>query len=318
MSTLRVGLRLGTRASALALWQARHVAAAIARIPNAPAVEIVEIRTTGDAVTDVPLWAAPGKGLFTAELDRALLDNRVDMAVHSLKDLPTTPLEGLALTAVLEREDARDALVVRTGFDPHALPQGASVGTSSLRRRAFITRWRPDLTHRDLRGNVPTRLAKLDEGAYDAIVLAAAGLKRLDLGHRISTYLPLESFPPAVAQGAIAVVTRDHDDAVTRWIAALDHAATRVAVTAERALLRHLEGGCQIPLGGHAQVVGGTIRLHAEVCAVDGSFAAAADAQGPLTDPERLGVAVAETLLKRDARRALATMPTAAPRMSAP
>src|SRR5579871_1878464 len=138
-------LRLGTRASALALWQARHVAAAVARIPGAPPVEIVEIRTTGDAVTDIPLWATAGKGFFTAELDRALIEQRVDLAVHSLKDLPTAPGEDLVITAVLEREDSRDALVVRKGLDPNALPQGASVGTSSLRRRAFIARWRPDL-----------------------------------------------------------------------------------------------------------------------------------------------------------------------------
>jgi hydroxymethylbilane synthase len=305
-------MRLGTRASALALWQARHVAAAIARLPHAPAVEIVEIRTTGDAVTDVPLWATPGKGLFTAELDRALLDNRIDFAVHSLKDLPTTPLSGLALTAVLEREDPRDVLVVRAGLDAATLPRGAVIGTSSLRRRAFIARWRPDLTHKDLRGNVPTRVAKLDDGGYDAIVLAAAGLKRLDLGHRISSYLPIDTFPPAVAQGAIAIVSRSDDGTTARVVGALDHAPTRIAVTAERALLRHLEGGCQIPLGGNAQLAGDKIQMHAAVCAIDGGFSAVADEQGPASAPEQLGVAVAEALLRRGARRALATMPVAA------
>jgi hydroxymethylbilane synthase len=305
-------LRLGTRASALALWQARHVAAAVARLPSAPAVEIVEIRTTGDAVTDIPLWKTAGKGFFTAELDCALLENKIDLAVHSLKDLPTAPMGGLTLTAVLEREDPRDALVLRRDEKPEALKHGATLGTSSLRRRAFAARWRPDLVHKDLRGNVPTRVARLDDGAYDAIILAAAGLKRLGLADRISTFLSTATVPHAVAQGAVAVVTRGDDPNTNTVIAPLNHAPTRISVEAERALLRHLEGGCQIPLGVHSQLNGTTLHLYAEVCALDGTFSVKADAQGPSSEPEKLGISIAEALLRRDARRALATMPPAA------
>ncbi len=309
-------LRLGTRASALALWQARHVAAALAGLSGVPAVEIVEIKTTGDQVTDIPLWKTAGKGFFTAELDRALLDRRIDLAVHSMKDLPTENVDGLAIAAVLEREDPRDALVVRQGLDPNVLPRGAAIGTSSLRRRAFISRWRPDLVHRDLRGNVPTRIAKLDEGQYDAIILAAAGLKRLGLGDRISTYLSVDAFPPAAAQGAIAVMTRANDDSTARWVSALDHKETRAAVRAERALLHHLEGGCQIPLGARGTVTGERLHLRAEVCSLDGNFSVTAEGQGSVSDPESLGEDIAGVLLRKDARRALATMPATAAKPS--
>jgi hydroxymethylbilane synthase len=293
------------------MWQARHVAAALRQLPGVPTVEIIEIKTTGDQVQDIPLWKTAGKGFFTAELDRALLDKRIDFAVHSMKDLPTANVDGLEITAVLEREDPRDALVVRAGIDAEALPRGACIGTSSLRRRAFISRWRPDLTHKDLRGNVPTRVAKLDEGHYDAIILAAAGLKRLGLAERISSYLPFDTFPPAAAQGAIAIMTRVGDGNTHKWVTALDHAETRCAVEAERAVLHHLEGGCQIPLGARGTVTGSTLHLRAQVCAIDGAFSVSAEETGPIAEAERLGKAVAETLLRKDARRALATMPTA-------
>lgn len=305
-------IRLGTRSSALALWQADHVAAALRQLPGEPVIEIIRIKTTGDQVTDIPLWKTAGKGFFTAELDCALVDRRIDLAVHSMKDLPTANVDGLEISAVLEREDPRDALVVRQGIDAETLPRGACVGTSSLRRRAFIARWRPDLIHKDLRGNVPTRIAKLDEGRYDAIILAAAGLKRLGLGERISTYLPADLFPPAAAQGAIAVVTRVGDTATRQWVSALDHGNTRCAVSAERALLHHLDGGCQIPLGARGTVDGDTLRLRAEVCSIDGTFSVTAEERGPAMEPEKLGRAVAETLLRRDARRALASMPITA------
>jgi len=314
----RSHLRLGTRASALALWQANHVMAALTRLPDAPTVEIVEIKTTGDNVTDIPLWKTAGKGFFTAELDEALLDGRVDLAVHSLKDLPTTPVDGLGLAAVLEREDNRDALVMRPGMTVDDLKQNGVLGTSSLRRRAFVARWRPDLVHKDLRGNVPTRVNKLDEGAYDAIVLAAAGLKRLGMAARITMFLPVETFPPAVAQGAVAVVTRRDDAYTTKWVAALNHQPTRIAVEAERALLQRLEGGCQIPLGAHATVTNGTVQLHAQVCALDGTFAVTSAQEGPASQPEAIGIAAAEDLLRQDARRALATMPPTATKASGP
>ncbi|HVC31627.1 MAG TPA: hydroxymethylbilane synthase, partial [Steroidobacteraceae bacterium] len=196
-------LRIGTRASALALWQARHVEGLIGALPGAPPLELVAITTTGDVRTDVPLWAVGGRAFFTKELDRALLDGRIDIAVHSLKDLPTAMEPGLALAAVLRREDPRDALISRTGVSLAQLPRGARVGTSSLRRRAFLTRTRRDLTLLELRGNVPTRLERLERGDYDAIVLAAAGLKRLGLEQRITQRLSADEFPPAVSQGAI-------------------------------------------------------------------------------------------------------------------
>ena len=303
-------LRLGTRASALAMWQARHVAAAIGRLPDAPPVEILEIKSTGDVVTDIALWKTAGKGFFTAELDRALIEKRIDLAAHSLKDLPTRTMAELRVAAVLEREDPRDALIVRAGLDPDALPDKACVGTSSLRRRAFAARWRRDLTHKDLRGNVPTRIEKLDDGAYDAIILAAAGLKRLDLAERVSRFISIDIFPPAVAQGAVAVMIRSDDSHAAHWVSLLDHIHTRIAVEAERAVLRRLEGGCQIPLGALARMDGDTLHLRAEVCALDGTFSVSAENQGDPKDPEALGITIAEKLLRDGAHRALATMPS--------
>lgn len=264
-------LRIGTRGSALALWQSEEVKRLIGLLPDAPAVELVTIKTRGDVQTDVPLWSTDGKGFFTAELDRALLDAEVDLVVHSLKDLATTLSDGAALACVLARADSRDALLTREGVDLMNLPAGARVGTSSLRRRAFLAKNRPDLKQVELRGNVPTRIRKMDDGEYDAIVLAAAGLKRLDLGHRITQLLPTDIFPSAVAQGAIAVCTRAGDEATQRWLLPLDHAATRAAVTAERALLARVEGGCQVPLGALATVDGDRLSLFAAACNLDGS-----------------------------------------------
>ena len=302
MSTLRIG----TRGSALAMWQARHIAGALGRLPDPPRVEIIEIKTAGDQAVDTPLWKTAGKGFFTAELDRALADGTIDLAVHSLKDLPTAMVPGLALAAVPEREDARDALICRGIFTAASLPLGATVGTSSLRRRAFLAHWRRDLVHRDLRGNVPTRLAKLADGPYDAIVLAVAGLKRLGLAAEIATALTVETFPPAVAQGALGLVTRADDAIIREIVARLEHTPSRQAVTAERALLQHLEGGCQIPLGAFARIEGETLHLSAQVCALDGSQHIASEHHGPVTDAQASGIAAAETLLARGARATLA------------
>jgi len=238
----RGALRIGTRASQLALWQANRVAELLALQPEAPAATLVHIRTEGDARTDIPLWRAGGRAFFTHEIDRALLGGDIDVAVHSLKDLATALEQGLTLCAVLEREDPRDALIARAGVSLAALPAGARVGTSSLRRRAFLARARPDLKLEELRGNVPTRIERLDQGGYEAIVLAAAGLKRLGLAARISEYLSPQQFPPAVAQGAIGVVVREGDTQVARWVKGLDHFATRVAIVAERALEAHRGG----------------------------------------------------------------------------
>ncbi len=217
-------IRIGTRGSALARWQAEHVAAALGRLPGAPTTELVLIKTEGDRIQDVPLSKVQGKAFFTKEIEEALLRDQVDVAVHSLKDLATSMPPGLTLGAVMEREDPRDALLcpLSKGLAPSGeLPHGARVGTSSLRRRALLARWRPDLELAELRGNVPTRIRKLDEGDYDAIVLAAAGVKRLGLAHRISAYLPFESFLPAVSQGAVGVQIRADDAEVARWVEAL-------------------------------------------------------------------------------------------------
>lgn len=292
-------LRIGTRASALALWQAEHVAARIRAQADAPTVELVHIETEGDKIQDVALSRLPGKAFFTKELEAAIQDGRVDLAVHSLKDVETVMPDGLVLGAILEREDPRDALVARPGLSLDSLPTGARVGTSSLRRAAFLRRWRPDLDVVDLRGNVPTRLRRLDDGGYDAIVLAAAGLKRLDLGARITDYFPFSVMLPAVSQGAIAIQLRDGDTATARWVEPLDHPDTRLATTAERALLREVEGGCQVPLGAHATIHEGSMSLAATVADLDGGRAVTGDIEGAAADAVALGRGLADDLLSR-------------------
>lgn len=313
-------LRIGTRASALALWQARHVESLIRALPGAPPVELVPIATTGDQRVDVPLWALRGRAFFTKEIDRALLEDRIDVAVHSLKDLPTTVEPGLALAAVLMREDPRDALVSRTGAPLSQLPHGARTGTSSLRRRAFLARARPDLVLLELRGNVPTRLERLERGDYDAIVVAAAGLKRLGLERRITQHLSAEEFPPAVSQGAIGVCTREDDTHSCMWLKPLDDLPTRLATTAERALLEHIEGGCQVPLGALATAADKSIHLHAAVCALDGSQLLRASGSAVATVPEAtaLGVRVATELIAGGASGLIAAQRAEQGRAEAP
>jgi hydroxymethylbilane synthase len=296
-------VRIGTRASALALWQAREVAARIAAQPAAPAVELVHIRTSGDQQVDVALWQVGGRAFFTREIDRALLAAEVDVAVHSLKDLPTQLEEGLVLAALLPRADPRDALVSRSGATLAQLPAGARIGTSSLRRRAFLARLRPDAVPLELRGNVPTRIERLQRGEYDAIVLAAAGLARLDLAQHVTEFLSPDRFPPAVSQGVIGVCARSGDTDTRRLLMALDDREARLAATAERALLRRLEGGCQVPLGALATMQGGELSLMACICALDGTRQLSARGQAPAVDAaaEALGVRVAEELLARGA-----------------
>ena len=313
-------LRIGTRASALALWQARHVASLIGALPGAPPVELVPIATTGDLRTDVPLWAVRGRAFFTKEIDRALLDDRIDIAVHSLKDLPTAMEPGLALAAVLMREDPRDALLSRSGAPLPQLPRGARIGTSSLRRRAFLARARGDLTLLELRGNVPTRLERLDRGDYDAIILAAAGLRRLGLDHRITQHLPAREFPPAVSQGAIGICIRADDRHSCRWTQPLDDPQTRLATTAERALLERVEGGCQVPLGALATATATRIHLHAAVCALDGSqlLAASGDAEPTQTGAAELGSRLAMELLAKGAAGLIAAQRAVQGRAEAP
>ena len=301
-------LRIGTRASALALWQAHHVEALIKGLTGAPDVEIVHIKTEGDVRTDVPLWALKGRAFFTKEIDRALLAGEVDIAVHSLKDLATQLDAGLELAATLTREDPRDALLSRSGGGLKDLPQGARVGTSSLRRRAFLSRTRPDLRLLELRGNVPTRIERLKKGDYDAIILAAAGLRRLGLQDHISELLLPDDFPPAVSQGVIGVACRADDAETLRWLRPLDDHAARLAATAERALLRRLEGGCQVPLGALGTAIGGTLHLYAAVCALDGSewLTARGESDAIPEHAVTLGQRLADDLLAKGAARLIA------------
>lgn len=306
----RRALRVGSRGSELALWQARHVAERLAVAPHGLPCELVTIRTQGDLITDLPLSQVGGRAFFSREIEQALAAGEVDLAVHSLKDLATAMPDGLALGAVLPREDPRDVLLTGRGIDLDldSLPPGARVGTSSLRRRALLARWRSDLVPTDLRGNVPTRLRHLEEGRFDAIVLAAAGLLRLGLGEWIGTHLPLERFLPAVGQGAIAVQVRADDDEVRRRIGALDDVATRLAVTAERALLARLEGGCQVPVGALAEVRSDRLVLRAVVCSLDGQESVEGRTVGDRNEPGGVGEALAADLLRRGAGDILATI----------
>ena len=306
MSRTARTLRIGTRASALALWQAREVAQQIAAQPSAPPVELVHIHTSGDVQREVPLWQTRGRAFFTREIDQALLAQTVDIAVHSLKDLPTQLESGVALAALLPRADPRDALVSRSGAPLAALPAGARIGTSSLRRRAFLARLRPDAVLLELRGNVPTRIERLQRGDYDAIVLAAAGLARLGLAQHVSEYLSAESFPPAVSQGVIGVCARSSDEETLRWLAALDDRTARLAASAERSLLEHLQGGCQVPLGALATLQDDILTLAACVCALDGTRHLAAQAHAPAREAVALGQRLAEQLLARGAAALMA------------
>jgi hydroxymethylbilane synthase len=305
-------LRIGTRGSDLALWQAHHVATLLSRLGGADGnlqIQIVEIRTEGDHVLDRPLSEVPGKAFFTKEIEEALAAGHVDLAVHSLKDLPTELPDGLALAAVLEREDPRDVWLAKggsAGAGFAALPAGGRVGTSSLRRRALLARYRPDLELVDLRGNVPTRVRRVEEGKYDAIILAAAGVKRLGLERHITQYLPLDRFLPAVAQGAVAVEIRAHDEATRDWVRRLDHPPTHLTTAAERALLAALQGGCQVPVGALATLAGEQLTLAAEVVALDGGRFVSGRKSGPATRPEELGRALAEELVAGGAAEILA------------
>jgi hydroxymethylbilane synthase len=289
-------LVIASRGSQLALWQARWVSSQLSAAGQECRIEI--IKTTGDKITDVPLAKVGTKGLFTKEIEEALLDGRAHLAVHSLKDLPTELPEGLVLAAVPEREDPRDAMVGKKLAD---LPLGAKVGTSSLRRAAQLRRLRPDLQVESVRGNLDTRLRKLDAGQYDAILLAAAGLKRLGWGDRIAEILAPEQMCPAVGQGALAIETR----AGFEGVAMLDHADTHTAVMAERAVLRALGGGCQVPIGAYATVSQGRVQLLAIVAAPDGTQVIRAEAEGPAAQASQLGARLAADLLARGARQIL-------------
>jgi len=295
-------LVIASRGSQLALWQAGWVERQLTAAGHMCRIEI--IRTTGDQITDVPLAKVGTKGLFTKEIEEALLDGRADLAVHSLKDLPTELPAGLVLAAVPEREDPRDAVVGRRLAD---LPAGARVGTSSLRRAAQLRKLRGDLTVESVRGNLDTRLRKLDEGRYDAILLAAAGLKRLGWGGRIAEILPPEVMCPAVGQGALAIETRAAGAGFDAC-AALDHRDTHAAVAAERGLLAALGGGCQVPIGAHATVDGGRLLLKAMVASPDGAEVVRGTSEGTVGEAEMVGRRLGVELLNRGAREILETV----------
>lgn len=296
-------LTIASRGSQLALWQARWVDARLTELGHECHIEI--IKTTGDKITDTSLAKlgaeTGGKGLFTKEIEEALLDGRADVAVHSLKDLPTETPAGLALAAVPVREDPRDAVIGRKLAE---LYSGAAIGTSSLRRAAQLRRLRPDLRIESIRGNLDTRLRKLDEGQYAAIVLASAGLRRLGWADRIAEILETEIMCPAVGQGALAIETRE-DGPARQACAALDHPATHAAVTAERAFLRALGGGCQVPIGAHATIAGDTLDLRGLVIAPDGSEMVAGENSGAAASAEEIGAALGADVLGRGARALL-------------
>jgi hydroxymethylbilane synthase len=292
-------IRIATRRSQLALWQAEHVAERLRLAWPGVGVELLPLSTQGDRILDVPLAKIGGKGLFVKELEAALLDGRADLAVHSIKDVPMELPAGLEMPVILEREDPHDALVSARHHALAALPQGAVVGTSSLRRQCQLRALRPDLQVRDLRGNVNTRLRRLDEGEYEAIVLAAAGLRRLGMESRIRALLPAEELLPAVGQGAIGIEIRESDVRLRERLAVLHHPPSAACVLAERALNRTLQGGCQVPIGGFAEQCGDGLRLRALVGSVDGRRIVRGERRG--SDAEALGVALAQELLARGA-----------------
>jgi hydroxymethylbilane synthase len=298
-------LRIVTRGSKLAMWQTSFVAAELHRLHPDLEIEAVEIRTRGDRITDRPLPEVGGKGLFTEELEAALRDGRADLAVHSLKDLPTRLEEDLALACVTRREDPRDALVATGPMRFDSIPGDAVIGTGSLRRQAQILARHPGLKIRDLRGNVPTRIRKLDDGDYDAIVLALAGLRRLGLEDRVTQILEPADMLPAVGQGALGIETRGGDERILGLLAPLEDASTRAAVTAERALLHRLEGGCHVPIGALGEVEDDRVRLEALVAATDGTRVIRGTRAGPIAQAEALGRDLAEDLLAQGAREIL-------------
>lgn len=301
-------LRIATRQSPLALWQAHYVKDRLMACHPGLQVELVPLVTKGDVILDTPLAKVGGKGLFVKELETALLENRADIAVHSMKDVPVEFPPGLGLVTICEREDPRDAFVSNQFDSLDALPEGSVVGTSSLRRQCQIAELRPDLIIRSLRGNVGTRLSKLDKGEYDAIILAVAGLKRLQLPDRVRVALPPELSLPAVGQGAVGIECRLDDQHTRDLLAPLNHDETAIRVLAERAMNTRLEGGCQVPIGSYAELFDGELWLRALVGSPDGEQVIRGERRGKPEDAEQLGVALADELLERGARAILAAV----------
>ncbi len=308
MTDSRTQLRIATRGSPLALWQAEHVQARLEALHPGLSVSLLTMKTRGDKLLDAPLAKVGGKGLFVKELEAGLLDGRADLAVHSLKDVPVQFPEGLELALVMEREDPRDAFVSNKHDSLAAMPAGSLVGTSSLRRQTQIRERYPELRVDWLRGNVNTRLAKLDAGDYDAIILAASGLKRLGFGERIRAEIEPEECLPAIGQGVLGIEIRDDDAQLREWIAPLADADTTTRITAERALNETLNGGCQVPIAGYAVLEGDQLYLRGLVGEPDGSQILRDEIRGPASSARELGVELAERLLARGADKILARL----------
>ena len=305
ISMTQKSLKIATRQSPLALWQANYVKDLLQQLYPDLNVELVPMVTKGDVILDSPLAKIGGKGLFVKELENALLNKEADIAVHSMKDVPMQVPEGLGLAVICKREDPRDAFVSNSYRTLAELPQGAVVGTSSLRRQCQLKTLRPDLEIRSLRGNVGTRLSKLDNGDYDAIILASAGLIRLGLAERIASFIDVEQSLPAAGQGAVGIECRTDDVAVQQLLAPLADAETTSCVLAERAMNHHLQGGCQVPIGGYAVLRDSELYLRALVGSVDGSTIIRAEGKSAVENADVLGVQIAEQLLAQGADKIL-------------
>ena len=304
----RSSVVIGTRGSRLALWQAEWIQARLGEIAPQLTVTLRTIKTSGDKILDVPLAKIGGKGLFVKEIEEALLGEDIDLAVHSMKDVPTVLPDGLAILCVPQREDPRDALISHSGRSLDQLPQGARVGTSSLRRQAQLLHHRRDLQISMLRGNLDTRLRKVREGEFDAIVVAAAGLRRMGWLDAVTEYLAPDVSLPAIGQGALGLEGRVGDSFVQDLVQSLNHPPTRTAVMAERALLDRLEGGCQVPIAAHATLKGDELSLEALIASVDGQCVIRSRLQGPASQGPELGRELAEQLLARGGAEILKTI----------
>lgn len=298
-------LRIATRKSPLAMWQAEHIKARLEAMHEGLEVELITFTTKGDIILDTPLAKIGGKGLFVKELEVAMLAGDADIAVHSMKDVPMEFPEGLELGVICERENPHDAFVSNTYKSLDELPQGAVVGTSSLRRQCQVQQLRPDLQIKSLRGNVQTRLGKLDAGEFDAIILAAAGLLRMEMDDRIASFIPAEQSLPAGGQGALGIEWRANDEAIHNLIKPLAHAETAACVIAERALNKRLQGGCQVPIAAFAELDGEQLSLRGLVGSVDGKQMLTTDKNGNKADAEAIGIAAAEHLLQQGAGKIL-------------
>ena len=306
-------IKIGTRGSKLALWQANWVKSVLEQnFPPTP-IELIVIKTQGDKILDVSLAKVGGKGLFVKEIEQALLTRRIDIAVHSMKDMPADIPEGLCIGAIPERENPVDVFISRNGAQFIELAAGSVIGTSSLRRGAQLRHARPDIVIQPIRGNLDTRLKKLESENFDALVLAAAGVKRLDLEHKITEYLDPEIMLPAVGQGALCIEIRKDDSTVGPLVASLEHASTRAVVAGERAFLNRLEGGCQVPIAGHGRISEKQLAITGLVAEVDGSRVIKGEKSGPLDSAETIGIDLAEELLAGGADKILEKLKSMAP-----